>query len=112
VLAILQSFLALAGTAGRRQLSVGYPGYPDLTCDERNMIALIGAAQAADRDRLAAHLLWQARAEMRADLAVAARGLAALFAAHALHFAAPGSHACARPVCLCAERDETSPPVH
>jgi hypothetical protein len=86
VLAIFQSFLGIAGQASRRHVSVGYPGYVGLTADERNMVALIGAAQAEAHERLAAHLLWQAKPEARHDLGIAAQGLAKVFAAHGLDF--------------------------
>jgi hypothetical protein len=85
-LSILRIFLGLLGTAARRRLSFGHPGWPGVTSDEQRLLSLIAAAQAENAALLEAHLAWLARMEARRPLALATRGLAAAFAEHDLGF--------------------------
>jgi len=85
-LSILRIFLSLLGTAARRRLSFGHPGWPGVTSDEQRLLSLISAAQVDNAALLEAHLAWLARIEARRPLALATRGLAAAFAEHDLGF--------------------------
>jgi hypothetical protein len=85
-LSILRIFLGLLGTAARRRLSFGHPGWPGVTSDEQRLLSLISAAQVENAALLEAHLAWLARIEARRPLALATRGLAAAFAEHDLGF--------------------------
>ena len=86
MLSILRIFLGLLGTAARRRLSFGHPGWPGVTGDEQQVLSLIAAAQAENAALLEAHLAWLARIDARRPLALATRGLAAAFAEHDLGF--------------------------
>jgi hypothetical protein len=85
-LSILRIFLGLLGTAARRRLSFGHPGWPGVTSDEQRLLSLISAAQLENAALIEAHLVWLARIEARRPLALATRGLAAAFAEHGLGF--------------------------
>ena len=76
------TLLAALAYAGRRPLSAGHPGCDWLTGDERQLLTLIAAAQAEDRDLFEANLRWLARADLRASLAMTANAFANALRAH------------------------------
>ncbi len=76
----------LLGTAARRRLSFGHPGWPGVSSDEQRLLSLISAAQLENAALLEAHLAWLTRIEARRPLALATRGLAAAFVEHDLGF--------------------------
>ena len=84
VLATLSCFLRALAYAGRRRLRVGRPGLAGLTGDERQLLALIAAAQADDDGLVELHLHWLARAELRLAVAITARALARALKLHDL----------------------------
>jgi hypothetical protein len=57
---------------------VGHPGCPNITFDERQMLAVIAASQAEDDTLLLSHLSWLVRSERREAVAQAAHVLAQL----------------------------------
>src|SRR6202008_3474334 len=89
VLATFYTFLQALAYAGRRRLQVGYPGYPALTLDERQMLVLIAVAQRDDPTRLDAHLQIIALATRRPALAIAVRALGTALNEHNLEVALP-----------------------
>jgi len=89
VFATFCTFLRALAHSGRGGLRVGPPGCRAITADERRLLTLIAAAQTNERTLFAAHLCWLARAEHREALALAARALAAAFAANHLLLASP-----------------------
>ncbi len=91
VLATLYTFLQALACAGRRRLEVGYPGYAELTIDERRMLLLIAAGQRGEASLLDAHLRTFAGAALRPALAIAARALGTALDAHALQLPPPAS---------------------
>jgi len=84
VLVTLYTFLRALAYAGERRLEVGYPGYAALTIDERQMLALIGAAQTGHAGLLDAHLCNLAGAPVRPALAIATCGMGTALDAHDL----------------------------
>ncbi len=89
VRAAFAAFLDALAYAGRRKLSVGFPGCAGLTPDEWRILTLMAAAQ-NDRPALfEAHLSWLARAEDRHILAIGVSALARAFLAHGLCLAPP-----------------------
>ncbi len=65
ILAALSAFLMAISNASRRRISVGPPGCPVITQDERSLLALIGSAASGQRDAVSAHLCWLVRSEHR-----------------------------------------------
>jgi hypothetical protein len=90
VLTTFRAFLGVLAFGGRRRLSVGHPGCLQLTCDERRLLSLIAIAQDGDDAWLDAHLCWLVRGELKRQLALAARALAAELADHDLRLPLPG----------------------
>jgi len=84
VLATFCTFLRAVAHASRRRLQIGYPGYPGLTNDERQLLILIATAQTGDEARFEAHLRWIARAELALALAIAIRALGTAPEVHGL----------------------------
>jgi hypothetical protein len=76
------AFLKALGHGSRRTLSIGHPGLLAFTPDERQVIALLAAAQAGDDVRLSAHLEWLIRADCQCTATIAARTFAQLLADH------------------------------
>jgi hypothetical protein len=91
VLATLYTFLQALACAGRRHLEVGYPGYAEVTIDERRMLLLIAAGQRGGASLLDAHLRTLAGAALRPALATAARALGTALDAHELQLPLPAS---------------------
>ncbi|WP_304219437.1 hypothetical protein [Phenylobacterium aquaticum] len=54
----LTVFVRELGLHGRRKVTLCAPGSYALSCDERLLLALFGAAQAEDYARMEAHLAW------------------------------------------------------
>lgn len=84
VLATLRLFLRGLAYTARRRINIGHPGSCALTTDERQILAMVAAAQQSDHGRLDASICWFARIEARGQLALATRALASAFNAHAL----------------------------
>jgi hypothetical protein len=63
VLAALNVFLIAISNASRRRISVGHPGCPLITPDERSLLALLGSAASGRSDAVSAHLCWLVRSE-------------------------------------------------
>jgi hypothetical protein len=91
VLATFSTFLWALTHVGRRRLQVGYPGYPELTGDERQCLTLIAAAQANSKTCFEANLRWLACAELRPVLAIAARALGTALKVHGLQLTLPSA---------------------
>ena len=98
------TLLAALAYAARRPLSAGHPGCDWLTGDERQLLTLIAAAQAEDRDLFDANLRWLARVELRVSLAMSANAFANALRAHGqilpLMTAAPALEDEAQPLLL------------
>lgn len=65
---LLEEFLALLkilGRAGRRRFRIAQPDCLSLTGDEKQLLALIAAAQAEKQYVMAAHLHWLVRSEQQ-----------------------------------------------
>jgi len=77
VLATLCTFLRAVALCSNRRMKVAYAGCLGRTSDERQVLALIAAAQAGNEARLEAHLRWFARSEARLVLRVSAHALGA-----------------------------------
>ena len=75
VFATFCTFLRALAYAGRRRIRVGRPGSPVLTSDERQLLALLAAAQAGHAAHVEAHLRWLAHSHLRDALAIAAHAL-------------------------------------
>jgi hypothetical protein len=89
LLATLFTFLQMLAFASRRRIALGVPGSPALTGDERQLLALLAAGQAAEEARFGAHLRWLACQEPRQGLAIAARALGTALAVHGMRLALP-----------------------
>ena len=76
------AFLKALGHGSRRPLTIGHPGLLGFTPDERQVIALLAAAQAGDDARLSAHLEWLIRTDCQCTATIAARTFARLLADH------------------------------
>ena len=79
------AFLKALGHGSRRPLTIGHPGLLGFTPDERQVIALLAAAQANDDARLSAHLEWLVRADCQCTATIAVRTLARLLADHGVN---------------------------
>jgi len=88
VFATFHTFLRALAHGSRRRLRVGWPGASVLTGDERQLLALIAAAQAGHGALFEAHLRWLARGEFHDAVAIAAQALGRALKAHALCLAA------------------------
>lgn len=86
-------FLKALAFSSRRRLAVGTPGCLHLTADERQVLALLAAAQAGSPARLEAHLRWIAEAERRPVLEIAAGALAMALTANGLLLRLAGQEA-------------------
>ncbi|HVJ55532.1 MAG TPA: hypothetical protein VM689_23935 [Aliidongia sp.] len=91
VLATFGTFLRVLAYASRRKLRVGHPGSTDITGDERQILAMLAAAQAGEADLLAAHLCWLARTELRHALTLAIRALGSALGANGLELPLPSA---------------------
>src|ERR1700735_5640329 len=91
VLATFDTFLRALAYSSRRRMQLGHPGCVAVTRDERQMLALVAAAQAHDRVRLEAHLCWLARPELRRALEIAALALGDALGAHGILLLPDGS---------------------
>jgi hypothetical protein len=91
VLATFCTFLQALACTSRRRLRVGYPGYPCLTTDERQLLSLIALAQTGDEEFFRAHLQWLAQPTLRPALALAARALGTALKTHGVSLPAPAS---------------------
>jgi hypothetical protein len=89
LLAVFCTFLQALAYGARRRLALGIPGCAGLTLDERQLLALLAAAQAGDEARFEAHLSWLVGRERRQGAAIAARALATALALHELRLALP-----------------------
>lgn len=76
VLATLHAFLLALIHTCRRELSIGHPGCPSLTADERQVLQLVAAAQNGKEAQFDAQLRWLATDDDRPALAMTARALA------------------------------------
>jgi hypothetical protein len=76
VLATFCTFLQALGFSSRRPLTIGAPGCPEITADERQTLTLLAAAQADAPATLEAHLRWIALPEKRTVLEIATHALA------------------------------------
>lgn len=76
------TLLAALAYGSRRPLSAGHPGCAWLTGDERQLLNLIAAAQAEDRDLFDANLRWLARADLRTSLAMTVNAFAQALREH------------------------------
>jgi hypothetical protein len=81
------AFLKALGHGSRRPLTIGHPGLLGFTRDERQVIALLAAAQAGDDTWLSAHLEWLIRADCQCTATIAARTFARLLADHGVKLA-------------------------
>ena len=88
VLATMRVFIGALGYLPRRRISIAHPGSCALTADERQILALIAAAQEGEPARLEALLCWFARLDGRDQLALAAGALARAFDANGLRLCA------------------------
>lgn len=79
------AFLKALGHGSRRPLTIGHPGLLAFTPDERQVIALLAAAQAEDDVRLRAHLEWLIRSDCQCTATIAARTFARLLADHGVN---------------------------
>jgi hypothetical protein len=98
-LAAFRCFFWTLAAFGRRRLAVGFPGAGTISCDERLLLVVFAAAQAAADDRLDAHLSFLAGGAdhrfLAATATVVAKALAA--AGHRLPLPAPIRPAATRP---------------
>ena len=84
VFATFCTFLQALAIASRKPLTIGAPGCPQITADERQALTLIAAAQAKAPAMLEAHLRWIAIPEKRLLLRIAANALARALAVNAM----------------------------
>ena len=94
------TFLKALGFASRRQLTTGAPGSLAVTPDERQVLALIAAAQAETPALFEAHLRWLSRPKQRHVLRIAAGALATALEVNGLRLVLPAPDApsvCERP---------------
>ena len=100
VFATFCTFLQALGFASRRPLTIGAPGCPEITADERQALTLLAAAQADAPAMLEAHLRWIAIAEKQLVLQIATNALARALAVNDMHLDLPERilpTACERP---------------
>jgi hypothetical protein len=76
VFATFCTFLQALAVASRKPLTIGTPGCPEITADERQALTLIAASQAKAPALLEAHLRWIAIPEKRLVLQIATNALA------------------------------------
>jgi hypothetical protein len=103
VFATFCTFLRALGFASRRRLAIGEPGSLAVTADERQMLTLVAAAQAAAPALLEAHLRWLTEPDRRHVLQIAAGALANALAANDLRVALPKldrPQVCERPLAV------------
>jgi hypothetical protein len=99
----LCTFLKALGFASRRHLMMGKPGCPEITADERQVLTLIAAAQAATPALFEAHLRWMTRPPQRHVLKIAAGALGTALKVNQLCLALPDADApaaCLHPLAL------------
>ena len=89
VFLLLCSFLKALAAASRRPLTIRAPDPFSVTSDERQILTLLAAAQAADDALLQAHLRWLAHPARRHELERTARALADAFATNNLPLTLP-----------------------
>lgn len=82
-------FLKRLSSGSRRMLTVGHPGCPELTSDERQMIAVIAASQVEDDVLQFSHLSWLVQSDHREAVAEAANLLGHLLGRQGLYFPLP-----------------------
>ena len=103
VFATFCTFLKALGFACRRRLAIGEPGAPAVTADERQVLTLIAAAQAATPALMEAHLRWLTEPDRRHVLQIAAGALANALKANELRLALPKPdrpNVCQRPLAV------------
>ncbi|HEX7339917.1 MAG TPA: hypothetical protein VF271_08300 [Rhodanobacteraceae bacterium] len=76
VLGCVYAFMCATALAGRRRLTIGYPGYPARTSDECRLLQLVEAAQTQCESLFEAHLCWLACHDLRTIVAQRTRTLA------------------------------------
>lgn len=76
------TLLSALAYASRRPLRVGHPGCAWLTGDERQLLALIAAAQVDDIDSFEAHLRWLTHGALRAPPTIALTAFATALSMH------------------------------
>lgn len=91
VLATLHTFLLALIHTCRRELSIGHPGCPSLTADERQVLMLVAAAQNGREAQFDAQLRWLAADDDRPTLAMTARALATALVYNRLTLTPPAS---------------------
>jgi len=100
VFATFCTFLQALALASRRPLTIGAPGCPEITADERQALTLLAAAQSDASAMLEAHLRWIALPEKRTVLEIATHALARALLVNDMHLDLP-EHiqptACERP---------------
>ncbi|MEI9889128.1 MAG: hypothetical protein WDN08_22005 [Rhizomicrobium sp.] len=89
VLAGLGVVLMTLGQGSRRPVSVRHPGCAVVTRDERNLLALLAAAQSGDDDLLAARLRWTVRPDCQMPALVVVQTFARLLDRIDLRLPAP-----------------------
>ncbi len=88
VLARIRLFLDALDRTARRPLTVAPPGWFAPTGDERQLLAMIEAAQGGEESRLAALACWFARRDVQPLLVEATHLLAGAMASHHLRISA------------------------
>jgi hypothetical protein len=83
------TFLKALGYACRRPLAIGLPSSLAVTADERRVLTLVAAAQAAAPALFEAHLCWLARPDQSQVLRIATGALAAALHVHDLQLSLP-----------------------
>jgi hypothetical protein len=89
VFATFSTFLQALAVSSRRPLTIGAPGCPEITADERQALTLLAAAQADAPAMLEAHLRWIAIPEKRTLLEIATSALARALAVNGMHLDLP-----------------------
>jgi hypothetical protein len=87
VISVLRLFLGTLDRTARRRLTVAPPGWFAPTADERQMLAMLAAAQCGDEELLGALARWLARSEMQLLLVQVSHRLADVLAACNLRIA-------------------------
>ena len=83
-LATFRVLIEVTARTARSRIRIGRPGWPELTGDERRLLALLGAAQTDDRPTFDALLSWFTRHEVRHELSLVVHAMAMTLAAHDL----------------------------
>jgi hypothetical protein len=78
VIEAIATFLRALSHGSRHMLNVGHPGCPNITSDERQMLAVIAASQADNHALLLSHLSWLVRRDRRDEVAQATHALGRL----------------------------------